>query len=135
LRPLPGFIGRTGLATLLTDRGADGPRMRALIRHDGSELPVLMSIGAVRNDAGATAGAVLVAWEIQGERRAADAMRRAFEREHAAAERLRELGRIKDDFVANVSHELRTPLTTVVGNTEMLLDGDAGELTGAQRRL
>jgi PAS domain S-box-containing protein len=31
------------------------------------------------------------------------------------AERLRELVRSKDDFVATVSHELRTPLTAVVG--------------------
>ena len=135
LSPLPGDTGPTGLATLLAGRGTGGPRMRVLIRDDGSELPVLMSAGAVRDGAGELIGATVVAAEIRGERRAADAMRRAFEREHAAAERLRELGRIKDDFVANVSHELRTPLTTVVGNTEMLLDGDAGELTGAQQRL
>ncbi len=135
LQPLAGYTEPAGLQTLLADRGTDGPRTRALIRHDGTELPVLMSIGPVRDGLDQPIGAVLVAWEIRGERRAADAMRRAFEREHAAAERLRELGRIKDDFVANVSHELRTPLTTVVGNTEMLLDGDAGALTTAQQRL
>jgi signal transduction histidine kinase len=73
--------------------------------------------------------------QINGERYAAEAMRSAFEREHAAADRLRELGRIKDDFVANVSHELRTPLTTVIGNAEMLLDGDAGPLSEAQVRM
>ncbi len=109
-------------------------RVSTLLRHDGTELKALVSVAPVRSD-GVVTGAVLMAWEMQGERRAADAMRRAFEREHAAAERLRELARIKDDFVANVSHELRTPLTTVVGNTEMLLDGDAGELTAPQQRL
>jgi signal transduction histidine kinase len=39
------------------------------------------------------------------------------------AERLRELIRSKDDFVATVSHELRTPLTAVVGFAHELRSG------------
>lgn len=39
------------------------------------------------------------------------------------AERLRELVRSKDDFVATVSHELRTPLTAVVGFAHELRSG------------
>lgn len=41
-------------------------------------------------------------------------------------ERERELGRIKDRFVATVSHELRTPLTSLKGLTRTLLDEDVG---------
>jgi PAS domain S-box-containing protein len=136
LRPDPDAVADTRLGELLADGvGPDAGRIRTLVRDDGTELPVLLSVGAVCDDAGVPRGAVLVAWEIHGERRAAGAMRAAFEREHAAAERLRELARIKDDFVANVSHELRTPLTILIGNTEMLLDGDAGALGTAQQRL
>lgn len=41
-------------------------------------------------------------------------------------QRERELGRLKDRFVATVSHELRTPLTSLKGFTRTLLDEDVG---------
>ena len=50
----------------------------------------------------------------------------------AQNERLRELDRLKDEFLALVSHELRTPLTSIRGYTELLVDGEAGELTEDQ---
>jgi signal transduction histidine kinase len=49
-------------------------------------------------------------------------------------ERLRELDRLKDDFVASVSHELRTPLTSIRGYLELLREGEAGELTEEQQQ-
>jgi Na+/proline symporter/nitrogen-specific signal transduction histidine kinase len=40
----------------------------------------------------------------------------------AANERLKELDRLKDDFVSTVSHELRTPLTSIRSFSEILYD-------------
>ena len=48
-----------------------------------------------------------------------------------ANERLKELDRLKDDFVSTVTHELRTPLTSIRAFTEILLDDP--ELAIAQR--
>jgi signal transduction histidine kinase len=50
-----------------------------------------------------------------------------------AVEHLRELDKLKSNFLATVSHELRTPLTSVIGFSEMLLQGIAGELNEEQR--
>lgn len=48
-------------------------------------------------------------------------------------ERLKELDKLKSSFLATVSHELRTPLTSVIGYSEMLLEGIAGDLNDEQR--
>lgn len=50
-----------------------------------------------------------------------------------ALERLQELSRLKSNFLATVSHELRTPLTSVIGYSEMLLAGLAGDLNEEQK--
>ena len=50
-----------------------------------------------------------------------------------AADIAGELARVKSNFLATVSHELRTPLTSVIGYSEMLLEGMAGPVTPEQR--
>jgi two-component system sensor histidine kinase BarA len=47
--------------------------------------------------------------------------------------RLKELDRLKSNFIATMSHELRTPLTSVIGYSEMMLEGLGGPLTAEQK--
>ena len=46
----------------------------------------------------------------------------------AANERLKELDRLKDDFISTVTHELRTPLTSIRAFSEILHDNPDMEL-------
>ncbi len=117
-------------------------------RDDGSLVQVAFTYSPIRDSAGTVVGVSAIGQDIT-ERKQAEADRerlltaeqeaRAFaeaaQRDLSAQnERLRELDRLKDEFIALVSHELRTPLTSIRGYTELLLDGEAGELTDDQRQ-
>lgn len=75
-----------------------------------------------------TVAAALLVWSY------IRAQQRKIARERAVNERLRQLDKMKDDFLANTSHELRTPLNGIIGLADTLLDGIAGDLN-AQMRL
>ena len=45
-----------------------------------------------------------------------------------------ESSRIKEEFLSRVSHELRTPLNSIIGYSDLLLDGIDGELSEEQGR-
>ena len=103
-------------------------------RKDGALIDIAVTMSAVRNNEGEVVGVAAIAQDIT-DRRRLEQEREEFTRElEVRNERLLELDRLKDEFVALVSHELRTPLTSIRGYLELVLDGEAGEVTDEQRQ-
>lgn len=57
------------------------------------------------------------------------AQQRKIIQERLVSKKLRQLDRLKDDFLANTSHELRTPLNGIIGLSESMIEGAAGDVS------
>jgi PAS domain S-box-containing protein len=89
-------------------------------RKDGVIIYLSLSISPIKDAEGKIVSFLRVAKDISEKKR--------FER------RLKELDRMKSDFVSNVSHELRTPLTAIKGSVDNMIDGITGPLNEKQTR-
>ena len=89
-------------------------------RKDGAAIYLSLSVSPIKDGDGKIVGFLRVAKDITEKKR--------YER------RLKELDKMKSDFVSNVSHELRTPLTAIKGSVDNMLDGLTGDLNEKQSR-
>lgn len=92
----------------------EGPAMVLPLAVDGSERAFRLRATPMRDSGGQLLGAVTLLEDVT---------------------HLREIDRLKSEFVATASHELRTPLTGVQMGVHLLLEGAAGELTDQEREL
>ena len=72
---------------------------------------------------------VLVGFQNFRHRKKLQIKEKELARERETAARLRQIDKLKDEFLANTSHELRTPLNGIIGIAESLTDGIAGPVT------
>jgi signal transduction histidine kinase len=107
-----------------------------LIAADGMELAAHLTVSP--NDIGKLEGLCIAVTDVSTIRQAEEEVRRLNSElqsriieSNAARDAALELAKLRSEFLANTSHEIRTPLNSIIGLTEIVLDGD---LTDEQRK-
>ncbi|MGZ0656718.1 response regulator [Coraliomargarita sp. W4R72] len=103
-------------STAALTAGRDAREWIATLK-DGSKIPVITAVSAIRDADGVVSGYLLVVVDISEQKKVEGALLEA--REHAEA-----LVKMKSQFLANMSHEIRTPMNGVIGLANLLLTDD-----------
>jgi PAS domain S-box-containing protein len=96
-------------------------------RKDGTVFPSLTTAGVIKDDDDKPLYIAATAVDItEHKRMEQEIMEKTREAEEAS--------RAKSEFLAHMSHELRTPLNVIIGFSELMLDGVAGNVNEEQRQ-
>ncbi len=106
-----------------------------------AERVVQMNMAPVETTTGEPSGVVAVLRDVttlaqaetEREQLLAD-LRRQSRQLKAAADQLRQIDRLKSQFIVNMSHELRTPLNHIIGFSGVMLKEIDGPITDTQRQ-
>jgi PAS domain S-box-containing protein len=97
------------------------------LQKGGARIPVMLTVSALRDEAGRVSGFLGVARDISDRKALEESLRE--EREHlkmlvseleAAKLGAEAASRAKSEFLANMSHEIRTPMNGVIGVAQLL---------------
>ena len=97
-------------------RGIEDIYELTYICKDGSSFPAIVSITALRDDAGQIIGYLLIGTDNSVRHRVQQQLSEAL----VAAEKA---NRAKTDFISSMSHELRTPLNAILGFAQLVDSG------------
>ncbi|MBE2262588.1 MAG: PAS domain S-box protein [Burkholderiaceae bacterium] len=123
-------------------RGIEDIYELTYVRKDGSRLPAVVSVTALRDDQNTIIGYLLIGTDNTA-RQQVEAQRARLEQvlqdKNTELERARAVADkanvAKSDFLSSMSHELRTPLNAILGFAQLLASGTPAPTTVQKRNL
>lgn len=104
-------------------------RVESLVRtRQGEERRIVWNNVTLRDPEGRILGLLCSGSDVTDYKRAIEEVAHR----EAELEKVREIDRLKSNFVSSISHDLRTPLTSIKGYAEFLGDGIGGDLSVQQ---
>jgi len=97
------------------------PYEKVYIRKDGTEVVTEVRPSLELDNDGNPIGILALFTDITDRMRLEQEIEQYTRSLELANDHLKQLDRMKDDFISTVSHELRTPLTSIKGSAELLL--------------
>ncbi len=94
-----------------------------VVRPDGSTRWLASRGWMFRNENRAPVRLVAASFDVTEQKAVEEALQKSERELRDTADRLAEANRLKDEFLATLSHELRTPLQSVIGWSQMLMNG------------
>jgi PAS domain S-box-containing protein len=117
----------------LEDAIARGESQVLTVRHrDGSLRELSLSFSRVTDESERFVGYLVAGEDVSSRVNTERALEDALEQERESQRRREEAVRFREDLVTVVSHELRTPIASIAGYTELLTDGQFGDLSEPQ---
>jgi PAS domain S-box-containing protein len=112
---------------------AHGDSQVLTVRHrDGSLRELSLSFSRVTDEAERFVGYLVAGEDVSSRVKAERALEEALDQERESQRRREEAVRFREDLVTVVSHELRTPIASIAGYTELLSEGQFGDLSEPQ---